>query len=322
MLVDELTIRAQAGNGGDGVVRWHREKFKPLGGPAGGNGADGGSVFLRGVRNVNQLAKYTGTKLFRAEDGGDGAKNSRHGHRGDDCYIDVPTGSFVTDLTHERTYRVEHEGEIVKVLKGGRGGLGNEYFKSSTNRAPREATKGTKGESAELHIEVSLTADIGLVGLPNAGKSTLLNALTNASSAVGAYPFTTTEPHLGALDGYVIADIPGLIAGAHEGKGLGHRFLKHLSRTNMLLHLVSLDAADPKNDYQTICNELTKYNTELIKKERWIIFTKKDLVSEAYFADIVQNIDVDKNRVFVISNFDEKSIHTLRDALVSHLKES
>lgn len=322
MLVDELVIHAKAGNGGDGVVRWRREKFKPMGGPSGGNGANGGDVYLRGVRNINQLAKYTGEKVFRASNGGDGAKNSRHGKRGTDLYIDVPVGSQITNLTTGRVHIIEHEGEEVKVLSGGRGGLGNEYFKSATNRSPQEATNGTKGESAELKIEVILTADVGLVGLPNAGKSTLLNTLTNARSEVGAYPFTTLEPHLGALGPYLVADIPGLIEGAHEGKGLGHRFLKHISRTKMLLHLVSLDSENPKNDYQTIVNELTKYNIDVAQKEQWIIFTKKDEVTQEYIDKVLQTVDTDKNRVFVISILDEKSIQELADELVSHLKAS
>lgn len=320
MLVDELHIYAKAGNGGDGVVRWNREKFKPKGGPAGGNGGKGGDVYVRAVRNLNLLAKYTGAKEFKAEHGEDGRSSSQYGKGGEDLYIDVPIGSRITDVVRGRIYELTEDGQTEKILKGGEGGLGNEYFKSSTNRAPRQSTDGKTGEDGNFFIELALVVDVGLVGMPNAGKSTLLNLLTNARSAIGAYPFTTLEPHLGEFYGYAIADIPGLIEGAAEGKGLGHKFLKHITRTKMLLHVVSLDAEDPIFTYYTISKEISKYNADLAEKEEWIILTKKDLVEQDKIDASLQKLDTDKKRVFVVSENDPESIKNLADALVLHLR--
>lgn len=204
MFVDELIIEAKAGDGGDGVVRWRHERSRPLGGPSGGNGGKGGDVYVRAVKDLSLLSKYTGSKLFKAEDGGAGRKDSQHGKNGDDLYIELPAGSQVTDSTSGRKYTLEHEGDTQKVLRGGEGGLGNEYFKSSTNRSPKQATSGKLGESGTLSIELVLVVDAGIIGLPNAGKSTLLNALTHARSKTGAYPFTTVEPHLGSFYGHEI----------------------------------------------------------------------------------------------------------------------
>lgn len=321
MFVDELEIYAKAGNGGDGVVRWRQEKFKPRGGPAGGNGGNGGDVYVRGVKDLNQLAKYTGNKEFKAENGINGTNQSQHGKNGEDMIIDIPVGSRVTDVERRRVFEVLEDGEMVKILKGGRGGLGNEHFKSSTNTTPQESTTGTKGEPGTFLIEVALVVDVGLIGFPNAGKSTLLNALTNAKSRIGAYAFTTLEPHLGDLYGYTLADIPGLIAGASEGKGLGHRFLRHVSRTKMLLHLVSLESEDPEKDYYTIREELSKFDTTLEEKDEWIILTKKDLVNQEQIDRVVQTLEKIEKRVLVVSQEDAESIKNLSDTLVSHLRD-
>ncbi len=321
MFVDELEIYAKAGDGGKGVVRWLRAKFVPKGGPAGGNGGKGGDVYVRAVRDLNILAKYTGAKTFVAENGGDGRSNSQFGKRSEDLVIDVPVGSIIKDLERERTYELFEEGQLEKILQGGAGGLGNEHFKSSTNRSPIESTEGKKGEEGSFKIELSLVVDVGLIGLPNAGKSTLLNAFTNASSPVGAYAFTTIEPHLGALYQYVIADIPGLIEGAAGGKGLGHKFLRHVQRTKMLLHLVSLENDDPKEAYLTVRNELAKFDPLLLKKEEWIIFTKKDLTEQHKIDALLTDIDINKNRVFVISVLTQEGVKELRDTLVKKLSE-
>jgi len=320
--VDQLNIHAKAGDGGDGVVRWLRTKYNPKGGPAGGNGGRGGDVYMRAVRDRNQLAKYTGKKEFIAESGQPGAGNSLYGKHGEDLYIDVPVGSVVTDKAHDRTFELFTEGETVKVLIGGAGGLGNEYFKSSTNQAPQQATDGKPGEAADFTVAVTLIVDVGLIGLPNAGKSTLLNTLTNAQSQVGAYPFTTLEPHLGDLYGYLLADIPGLIEGAAVGKGLGHTFLRHVTRTKMLLHLVSLEHENPLEVYETVRNELSAYDKTLAEKEEWIILSKKDLYSKPDTREVKKMFDNYNKRVFVISENDSKSIKTLSNALVKHVTAS
>lgn len=320
MFVDEIKIYAKAGDGGNGVVRWRQEKFMPKGGPAGGNGGRGGDVFVRAIKDLNRLSKYTGNKEFSAVRGEDGRDRSQHGHDGSDLYIDIPVGSKVTDLSRNRVFEVTKVGEEVKILKGGGGGLGNEYFKSSTNQAPEQSTEGKPGEDGEFLIEVALMVDIGLVGFPNAGKSTLLNNLTNAKSRIGAYPFTTLEPHLGDLYGHTIADIPGVIEGAAEGKGLGHKFLRHVSRTKMILHLVSLESDDVVNDYYAIRNELKSYAKELEEKEEWVILTKKDLVEQSYIDNSIESIAKINNRVFIISENDPESIKNISDTLVAHLE--
>ena len=322
MFVDELTIYAKAGNGGTGVVRWRSEKFRPMAGPSGGDGGRGADVCVRAVRDLNQLAKYTGNKDFFAEDGVAGMKDSLTGKNGDTLYIDVPVGSRVTDLARSRSFELTEEGQTERILKGGGGGLGNEHFKSSTNQSPTESTTGHQGESGNFLVEVRLMVDIGFVGLPNAGKSTLLNALTNAQSRIGAYPFTTLEPHLGDMYGFIIADIPGLIEGAAGGKGLGHKFLRHVSRTKMILHLVSLESENPEDDYYTISKELSAYDKELTEKDVWIILTKKDLVNQDKIDATLATLAKTGNRVIVVGQDDTDSYKTLRDSLVAHLKDT
>lgn len=322
MFVDELTIEARAGNGGDGVVRWRREKAIPFGGPAGGNGGNGGDVYIRAVRDLSILGKYTGAKMFEAGNGNSGEKRSKHGKDGEDCYIDVPVGATVTEHGRERVYTFTEEGEAHKVLLGGRGGLGNEYFKSSTNRSPEESTKGKRGERGRFTIVLSLIVDAGLVGVPNAGKTTLLNALTNTQARVGAYPFTTIEPHLGELYGHIIADIPGLIEGASEGKGLGHKFLRHIERTKVIIHCVPLDEEDPIATYQMIRNELCKHSRELTLKPEWIVLTKADLVTDDMKARAVASLtQVRAQNISVISAHTGEGVKELSDNLVRFLRQ-
>ncbi len=320
MFVDELTIYAKAGNGGNGVIHWAHDKFRPNAGPDGGNGGNGGDIYVKAVKDLNKLSDYTGKKSFESVKGEPGSGKSKAGKNGGDFYIEIPVGSKVTDLGRNRTFELTEVGQTEKILKGGGGGLGNEYFKSATNRAPEEFTNGKNGEEGNFLIEVSLMVDVGLVGLPNAGKSTLLNSVTNAQSRIGAYPFTTLEPHLGDFYGYAIADIPGLIEGAAEGKGLGHKFLRHVSRTKMILHLVSLEHEDPVSEYYTIRDELSQYGEGLSDKEEWIILTKKDLVKQDFIDSVIKDLAKNENRVFVISNDDSESYKTLSDALIKHLR--
>jgi len=322
MFIDQLTITVKAGDGGDGVVRWRHEKFVPLAGPAGGDGGNGGSVYIEAVRDNAVLAKYVGATHFEADPGQPGQKKSLSGHNGSDVTIRIPVGSRVTDIERERVYELESVGQRICLVEGGRGGFGNEHFKSPTNRSPEESTPGRLGEEGRFLIEVMLAVDVGLIGAPNAGKSSLLNVLTNARSKVGAYPFTTTEPHLGDLYGFTIADIPGLIAGASTGKGLGHKFLRHISRTKMLLHVISLESPAVVDEYYAIQRELSKYNETLLDKEEWIILSKKDLVNKDYIEKVQADIDILKKRVFVISVETGEGVKEMQDALVAHLRDT
>ena len=322
MFVDELKIEAKAGAGGTGVVRWRHEKYRPMAGPSGGNGGRGGDMYVRAVKDLNKLATYTGRPFFEAEVGANGRDSSQHGRNGNDYFIEIPVGSRVTDIERGRVFEMTKIGEEVKILKGGSGGLGNEHFKSSTNQSPEEFTPGNPAEEGNFLIEVALMVDVGLIGLPNAGKSTTLNSLTNSKSKIGAYPFTTLEPHLGDFYGHIIADIPGLIEGAAAGKGLGHKFLRHVSRTKMLLHAVSLDSESPLNDYYTIRKELSDYDTSLSQKEEWILLTKKDLVEQAFVDEVISSLEITKNRVFVLSENDSESYKTLADTLAAHLEKA
>lgn len=320
MLVDEITLQVRSGNGGDGVTRWRQDKFKPRGGPAGGDGGRGGDVHVLAVRDINALARYTGEKSFSAGDGTPGEGGSKTGRRGEDLVISVPIGSIVTDHAKGRRVELLKEGDKVCIYKGGAGGTGNEAFKSSINRSPEQFTRGRVGEGGELHVELSLVVDAGLVGLPNAGKSSLLNALTSAKSKIGDYAFTTKEPQLGDLYGYVLADIPGLIEGAALGRGLGQRFLRHVTRTKMLLHVVSLESETPLKDYYTIRGELKSYKNSLDEKEEWILLSKSDLINQDQIDSIKSEFDKIEKRVFVLSSKTGDGVEEVRSALVSKLQ--
>jgi len=286
--VDEVTIEVQAGNGGDGCASFRREKFIPFGGPDGGDGGDGGSVFLVADVNLNTLVDFRYTRKFKAERGQNGMGRDCTGKGGDDLVIPVPVGTVVSDRnTGEIIGDLVTAGQRLRVAQGGRHGVGNTRFKSSTNRTPRQFTKGAPGEVRELKLELKVLADVGLLGLPNAGKSTLIRAISAARPKVADYPFTTLIPSLGVVRvdyqrSFVVADIPGLIEGAAEGAGLGVRFLKHLARTRLLLHLVDVlppdDNADPAHDVQVITRELEKFSPELAARERWLVLNKIDLL--------------------------------------------
>ncbi|MEX0916870.1 MAG: GTPase ObgE [Candidatus Spechtbacterales bacterium] len=319
--VDEVTISVKAGNGGNGVVRWRSDKNEERGGPNGGNGGKGGNVYARAVRDVHLLSKYRTQKAWEAKRGKDGEAYSLIGETGEDLELLVPVGSILTNLTTGEKFSLLKEDERVLLLRGGRGGRGNESFKSSTNQAPREATNGMPGEVADFYIEVRLIADIGLVGMPSAGKSSLLNELSRAKAKVGAYPFTTLEPNLGDSYGYIISDIPGLIEGSAHGKGLGHKFLRHIKRTKVLAHLISLENDDILGTYNTIRKELEEYDPELLKKKEVIILTKTDVVDDAVVGRAVAELKALNPNVIALSVYDDESIKRAREVLITMVDE-
>lgn len=321
-LIDHMTIRAKAGKGGDGVVRWLHEYAREFGGPSGGDGGNGGNIVFRGVRDLNILARYKGRGAFSAEKGGDGGNKNMAGRNGPDTIIDVPVGAVVTRETDGASFEFLEEGEMQVVLSGGRGGAGNAHFKSSVNQYPTEVILGKEGEESSFAIELKLIADAGLIGLPNAGKSSLLNAFTAANAKVGAYAFTTLEPNLGAYFGYVIADIPGLIEGASEGKGLGHDFLRHISRTKVLIHCVAADAEDPLVDYDVIRKEIAGYTGELSRKPEILFLTKADLLSPNEIVLIQKAFKKRKLDAIAVSIIDDALLKAAGDKITRFLEES
>jgi len=311
--VDEATIDVKAGDGGNGAVSFRREKYIPLGGPDGGDGGDGGSVWMVADTGLNTLADFRFERRFKAQRGENGRGRNCTGKAGEDCIIRVPVGTLVYEEdTEELMGDLVENGQRLLVARGGFHGLGNLRYKSSTNRAPRESKPGTPGEHRALRLELKLLADIGLLGKPNAGKSTLIRAISAAKPKVADYPFTTLHPNLGVVRveehrSFVVADIPGLIEGAAEGAGLGVQFLKHLSRTGLLLHLVDvapLDGSDPVEDVKTIAHELEKFSAELGGRERWLVLNKIDMVPvderEALCRDMVERLEW-RGPVFEIS---------------------
>ena len=296
--VDEADIRVEAGRGGNGCVSFRREKFIPRGGPDGGDGGDGGCVFLVAQTGLNTLADFRVQRRFRAVSGSGGASRNMSGAAGDDLVIPVPTGTMVSDVdTGEHLGDLTHDGDRLLVAKGGRGGAGNTRFKSSVNRAPRRAIPGGPGEHRHLALELKLLADVGLLGLPNAGKSTLVRAVSAARPKVADYPFTTLHPSLGVVRvgvdrSFVIADIPGLIAGAAEGSGLGIQFLKHLARTRLLLHLIDAcpqpGQPEPAEQMAIVAGELERYSEALARQPRWLVLNKLDLLPPEQRAERVQ----------------------------------
>lgn len=330
---DEAKIEVLAGDGGNGVASFRREKFIPRGGPDGGDGGRGGSIWAIADRNLNTLIDYRYTRVFRAQRGENGRGSDCYGKAGDDMELRVPVGTVITDIiSGDVVADLDADGKRALIARGGQGGLGNLHFKSSTNRAPRQCTPGQPGEQRELRLELRVLADVGLLGMPNAGKSTFIRAVSAAKPKVADYPFTTLHPNLGVVRvghdrSFVIADIPGLIEGAAEGAGLGHQFLRHLQRTRVLLHLVDIapfdPAADPVREAKAIVRELKKYDEALFRKPRWLIINKIDLVPEDERQDRIKALlkgygKVDRH--FVISAINGDGCRELSYAIMEYLE--
>jgi len=325
--VDEAKFFVKAGDGGNGCVSFRREKYVPKGGPSGGDGGDGGSVILEASSRLNSLIDFRYRSHFKAERGGNGQSKDMHGRNGNDCHMKVPVGSVIKDSeTGEVLAELIVDGETFPAAKGGSGGLGNAHFSSGSNRTPRFATKGKEGEEHWLRIELKLIADIGLVGLPNAGKSTLLSRLSAANPKVASYPFTTLEPQLGVLqfeyhEPCIIADIPGLIEGAHFGAGLGHTFLRHIERTRILLHVVDVSAEDVQADFQVIENELRAYREDLLDRIRIVVLNKIDICDPERVRDMADHFTAIGFPVICISGLNGDGIQHLKDLLEEKLEE-
>lgn len=332
--IDEARIEAIAGDGGNGVASFNREKYRPFGGPDGGDGGKGGSVWAVADRNINTLIDYRYTRVHRARNGGNGRGSDCYGKGADDIFLRMPVGTLITDReTGEAIADLTEHRQMELLVKGGEGGWGNIHFKSSINRAPRQKTNGKTGDQRQLHLELKVLADVGLLGMPNAGKSTFISAVSNARPKVADYPFTTLHPNLGVVrvgtdKSFVIADIPGLIEGAADGAGLGYQFLRHLARTELLLHLVDLapfdEGVDPVKEARALIRELEKYDESLVDKPRWLVLNKLDVVPEAErkqrVKDFVRRLRW-KGPVFEISALDHSGCDALVIAIYHHIEE-
>ena len=333
--VDEATITVVGGNGGNGCLSFRRERFIPKGGPDGGDGGDGGSVFLKTRQGINTLADFRYTRTFRAERGADGGGRNKTGKSGENLYVDIPVGTEVYDnQTDELIGDLVEDNQTLLVAQGGFHGLGNQRFKSSTNRAPRKTTNGSEGDVRELRLELKLLADVGLLGLPSVGKSSLITAVSDAKPKIADYPFTTLQPNLGVvrmgpMQSFVMADLPGLIEGAAEGHGLGIHFLKHLSRCRLLLHMIDLSdrgaKESPVKQFRTIETELSGYQKSLAEKDRWLVFNKTDLLTEDQLAATIQSTCEAlqwQGPVFAISTVTKSGLDELNQAILNYLENS
>jgi GTP-binding protein len=331
--IDEATIRVFAGDGGNGIASFRREKYEPMGGPNGGDGGRGGSIHVESDENINTLVDFRFVKNYRAKRGENGRSAECYGAKGADLILRVPVGTVITEKqSGEVLADFEIHGERRIIANGGKGGLGNVHFKSSTNRAPRQCTQGEPGEEFELYLELKVLADVGLLGMPNAGKSSLIRSISAAKPKVADYPFTTLQPNLGVVRvdnerSFVVADIPGLIEGAADGHGLGHQFLRHLDRTKLLLHLIDIapfdESVDPAKEADAIVNELKKYSMDLFNKPRWLVLNKIDLTSKV---DQIQNEIKNKmqwsGRIFCISAINGKGCRELTFEIMKHIENS
>ncbi|MGB1230319.1 MAG: GTPase ObgE [Holosporaceae bacterium] len=326
--LDQVKIFLKSGDGGDGCVGFRREKCVPFGGPDGGNGGNGGDVLFHVVSHLNTLIDYRYQQHFKAKKGENGKGQNKTGHKGNSLVLKVPQGTQVWDEDKETLLLdLTQDNSEVSFLKGGQGGLGNAHFKSSTNRAPRYAQKGFKGEECWVWLRLKLIADVGLVGLPNIGKSTLLSKVTNAKPKIDDYPFTTLHPNLGCIrfhnTSFVMADIPGLIQGAHKGKGLGHRFLGHIERCKVLLYIISAEVGDPVKAYQQLHEELKAYHPTLLEKNKRVAFSRADLCDEKTLAQKKKKLEKHLNQeVLVFSSFTNAGINSLLQSLAEQLAQN
>ena len=327
--IDETVITVRAGNGGSGCLSFRREKYIPFGGPDGGDGGDGGSVIIKGTDTLNTLADFRNKSLYKAENGKSGGSKNKHGRNGEDLIINLPLGCVIYDNeTDEELYDLDDESKSFTIVKGGEHGYGNVRFKTSTNRAPRKKTNGKEGEFKEIKIILKVLADVGLVGLPNAGKSSFLKSVSMAKPKVADYEFTTLTPNLGVVlysdyEKFVVADIPGIIEGASKGVGLGIRFLKHISRTKMLLNLIDCSFKtyeDIIKEIDKIKNELNSFDEELIKKDKWIVINKIDLLDEEKISDLKNRFKETDLHVYFISTVNKAGIKELTDNIYEYLK--
>lgn len=323
MLTDEVTITVKAGNGGNGAASFKRNAQTAKGGPDGGNGGNGGNVYFQGINDISALSVFAYKKKIIAEDGVKGGKQNLYGRNGKDTIVFLPIGTFVTDLALNETFEIVNENDKILIAKGGKGGRGNNEFKSATNQTPYYAEKGEQGQGKNLFLELKLVADIGLIGLPNAGKSSLLEVLTNAHPKIGNYPFTTLEPNLGVMStlseskesGLVISDIPGLIEGASKGKGLGIKFLKHVEKTKVLVHCISSDSLNLEKDYKTVRDELLSYSKILLEKKEILVLTKSDLINEKQVEKELKLLKKINENSIAVSIYDENLILQLKEML-------
>ncbi len=325
--VDYIKIFAASGKGGKGSVHLHREKYITKGGPDGGDGGRGGHVILRGDKNMWTLFHLKFKKHFKAEHGGAGSKNRSTGKDGEDIYVNVPLGTIVKDNeTQEVLFEITDDGQEIVLAEGGMGGRGNWHFRSSTNQTPRYAQPGVEGSEGWYQLELKLLADVGLVGFPNAGKSTLLSVITSAKPKIADYEFTTLKPNLGIVEyrdfkSFVMADIPGIIEGAAEGKGLGHRFLRHIERNSSLLFMIPADSSNIQKEYDILLNELKMHNPELLDKDRLLAISKSDMLDEELKSELIPEIPKDLPHIF-ISSLDQTGITELKDKLWEMLNQN
>ena len=313
MIVDDVTIKVQAGNGGDGAVAFNKNLLQL--GPVGGNGGSGGSVYAKAVPELEMLNQFRFKKVIEAGNGEKGKPQNKDGLDGSDAMVLIPVGTVIHNLATNEDLEMTAIGQTLLIAKGGNGGRGNYRFRSATNQSPKQFEHGAKGQAFDIRFELKLIADVGLIGLPNAGKSNLLNELTHAKSKVADYPFTTLEPHLGAYYELIIADIPGLIEGASEGKGLGTKFLRHIERTKTLFHLVNANSSDPARDYQTVRKELEAYNPLLLKKTEYVFLSRCDDISEIDAQEKLAKLKKLNKNAFLLSVLKPETLETVKSIL-------